>query len=358
MRVRLKGINRSDKRMADGSVRTYWYAWRGGPRLPGKPGDAAFIAAFNAAVAAKVAPAPGTLRSVLTSYQASSDFAALRDRTRKDYGWHIARIEKEFADFPLAAFTDPRTRGEFLTWRDRLGELGRTSADRTWAVLNIAVAWGLDRGLVPCHPFTKAGRLHKGSRADKVWSDEDEARFLATAQPWLLLPFLLAVWTGQRQGDLLLLPWSAYDGRVIRLKQSKGGRRVVVPVAGPLKVALDAAAKVKQGPIILVNSEGLPWTAHAFRSAWIRAMKAAGIKGLTFHDLRGTFVTRAAVAGSTEAEIAAITGHSLKDVHSILDANYLHRDPQLGEAAIQKLEARTKLQTGLQTGPAPGEKKP
>jgi hypothetical protein len=32
----------------------------------------------------------------------------------------------------------------------------------------------------------------------------------------------------------------------------------------------------------------------------------------------------------------------LSDVCSILDANYLHRDPALGDAAITKLEKRTK----------------
>ena len=48
-------------------------------------------------------------------------------------------------------------------------------------------------------------------------------------------------------------------------------------------------------------------------------------------------------------DIATITGHSLKDVRSILEANYLCRDPQLGENAIHKLETRTKLQTESQT---------
>ena len=56
----------------------------------------------------------------------------------------------------------------------------------------------------------------------------------------LHLPLLLALWTGQRQGDLLRLPWSAYNGSTIRLKQSKTGARVEVPVGAPLKAALDA----------------------------------------------------------------------------------------------------------------------
>jgi integrase len=356
MRLRLKGINRSVKRLADGTVKTFWYAWRGGPRLTGEPGTPEFVASYNAAVATRWAPLPGTLRGALTAYQASSAFAQLRDRTRKDYAWHIDRIQKRFHNFPVAAFSDPRTRGVFLKWRDELGTVSPRQADLTWAVLNIAVNWGLDRGLVVANPFTKAGSLYHGSRADQVWSDEDERQFLANAPECLRLPFLMAVWTGQRQGDLLCLPWSRYDGRVIRLRQSKGGRRVVIPVGGPLKAALDAAPKIC--PLILTDPEGQPWSSNSFRKRWWRACKAAGIEGLTFHDLRGTAVTRLAIAGATEPEIVAITGHALNDVRSILDANYLHRDPQLAENAIRKLETRTNLQTGLQTGPGSGDKKP
>jgi hypothetical protein len=51
---------------------------------------------------------------------------------------------------------------------------------------------------------------------------------------------------------------------------------------------------------------------------------------------------RLALAGCTEAEIATITGHSLRDARSILDARYLNRDPALAESAIRKLERRTK----------------
>jgi hypothetical protein len=59
------------------------------------------------------------------------------------------------------------------------------------------------------------------------------------------------------------------------------------------------------------------------------------------NDLRGTAVTRLALAEASEAEIATITGHSLRDVRSILDAHYLSRDPALGDSAIAKLERRT-----------------
>jgi integrase len=92
--------------------------------------------------------------------------------------------------------------------------------------------------------------------------------------------------------------------------------------------------------VILVNSEGRPWTPDGFRVSWRKACAKAGVVGVTF-DLRGTAVTRLALAECTEAEIASITGHSLRDVRSILDASYLHRDPALAESAIRKLEMRT-----------------
>lgn len=47
---------------------------------------------------------------------------------------------------------------------------------------------------------------------------------------------------------------------------------------------------------------------------------------------------RLALAECTVPEIATITGHSIRDVQSILDANYFHRDVALADSAIQKLE--------------------
>jgi hypothetical protein len=106
MRVRLKGINSKRKRLADGTSRTYYYAWKGGPPLRGVPGTPEFIASYNEAVARKVTPPRGTLLSLLQPYQASEDFRLLADSTRRGYIPLIKRIEKAFGDFPLSALTD------------------------------------------------------------------------------------------------------------------------------------------------------------------------------------------------------------------------------------------------------------
>jgi integrase len=206
-------------------------------------------------------------------------------------------------------------------------------------VLARVLSWGRDRGLVATNPCERGGRLYRSGRADRIWTAADEAAFLERAPKHLHLPLLLALWTGQRQGDLLRLPWSAYDGKHIRLRQSKSGKPVIILVGAPLKAALDAASK--RSPIMLTNREGKPWTSDGFRASWRKACAAAGVSGVTFHDLRGTAVTRLALVGATEAEIANITGHSLRDVHAILDMHYLARDPALGENAIRKLERGT-----------------
>ncbi len=130
MRVQLKGINRISKKLADGSRVTYFYAWKGGPRLPGKPGSTEFVDAYNAAIAEKVRQPAGTIQAVLNAYQDSPKYLDLADRTRKDYVRQIRQIEAEFADFPLAALADRRTRGEFLAWRDKLAIKSRRQADR------------------------------------------------------------------------------------------------------------------------------------------------------------------------------------------------------------------------------------
>lgn len=105
MRSRLKGINRHTAKLAYGTTKTYWYAWKGGPRLQGDPGTPEFIASYNEAVSRKVTPPRGTLLSLLAQCQASEDFRALANSTRRSYVPLIGRIEKAFNDFPLSALT-------------------------------------------------------------------------------------------------------------------------------------------------------------------------------------------------------------------------------------------------------------
>ncbi len=334
-----KGLNRVKKTLASGEVVYYYYAFKGGPALPGKPGDAEFDRAYDEAVTAKVKPRAGTLQSLLDGYQRSSDFFDKAARTQSDYVKQIKRIEADFGTFPIAALPDRRTRAIFIDKRDEHARKSRRQGDYWWQVLALILAWAKDRGEISVNPCEKGGRTYRTTRNQFVWSDQQETAFLASAPAHLHLPLVLALWTGQRQGDLLALTWMQYDGQFIRLRQGKTGVHVTIPVGAPLKARLDPLRQ-KAGHVLL-NTDGNPWKPDGFRTGWGRACRAIGITDVTFNDLRGTAVTRLAIAGCTEAEIATITGHTLRDVRSILDSNYLNRDVAMAVSAIRKLERRT-----------------
>jgi integrase len=211
--------------LADGTRKTYWYAWKGkgAPRLRGEPGSPEFSVSFNAAHAAKIVQPTGVLSELTRYFEGASEFKdEIGERTQDDYRKHIAAIEREFGDLPLAALDDKRTRGIFKQWRAELAKSSLRQADYAWTVLARVLSVAKDHGKISTNPCEKGGRLYKGSRRDVVWSFEDEELYISRAPKRLYLPLLLGAWTGQREGDLLRLPKSAYNGEYIRLRQSKG----------------------------------------------------------------------------------------------------------------------------------------
>lgn len=344
MRVSLKGLHRVSRKLASGQVRVHHYAWRGGPRVEGQFGSPEFIANFVAATERRRTTSSAIFKSLVDAYRASPEFNSLREKTKRDYRRHLSTIEGEFRDLPLAALEEARVRAVFLKWRDSFSDRPRT-ADYLWTVLARVLSWAKGRGLVAVNPCSNPGRLYRVDRSDRVWSDKDIAAFNAVASQPLRDALQLGFWTGQREGDLLGLTWTAFDGKSLVLRQGKGGRRVIIPVAKPLLAVLRRRARRKQAVTILTSTRGTPWTESGFRSSWRKAAAKAGLSNLRYHDLRGTAVSRLAEAGCTEAEIATVTGHSLRNVSRILES-YLHRSEELAVSAIAKVEAnavRTKL---------------
>ena len=99
MRIRLRGINRATKRLADGTRRTYWYAWKGGPPLRGEPGSPEFVASYNAAVATKIAPPTRRVARAAVSLSGERrisiwNFAAHPPRLHQADKAHRARLRR------------------------------------------------------------------------------------------------------------------------------------------------------------------------------------------------------------------------------------------------------------------------
>jgi integrase len=339
VRVLLKGVHKVRYRLASGEVATYYYAWRGGPSINAEPGTPEFVRLYTEALAARKRPASGTMMALIAEYKAAAEFTTRAEVSKRNYLHYLRAIESEFGDMPIEALSDPNIRGVFKAWRDSMAASPR-KADYAWTTLARVLSVAKDRGRISINPCERGGRIYEADRKDRIWGEAELGRLLASASPGMTLALMLALWTGQRQGDLLRLPWSAYDGKHIRLRQSKTGRNVVVPVASYLREAVDHSPRA--GVQILLNRRGLPWTSDGFRTSWRKLCAKAAIKGLTFHDLRGSAVVRLALAGATVPEIATITGHGLKDVETILDKHYLGRDVRLAESGIRKLERKEK----------------
>ncbi len=69
------------------------------------------------------------------------------------------------------------------------------------------------------------------------------------------------------------------------------------------------------------------------------------MRGVTFHNLRGTAVVALALAGCTVPEIASITGHSLADAEALLTKHYLGRDG--GDGQVRGAENRSIVRLNL-----------
>jgi len=333
----MKGVHKVTRKLAGGGVAVHFYAWRGGPKIKAEPGTPDFFAEWQAHVAGRadhrVTHHAGTLQQIINDYRASSDFLSKSPITRAGYVQRLRKIEPKWGDLPIRLLSARPVRGDMLAWRDEIAAKTPREADYCLTVLALILAWAYHRGMTDANPLERPGRVWRGSRAEFVWTDEQCADFLRTCPAQLRLPFLLARDAGQREADILALTWSAYDGKTLRLRQGKTGRRVAVPVSAELKAELDATKR--RAVTICTNSRGEPWTVDGFKSSWGKHK----LPGLTFQDLRGTAVTRLAVAGCSTPEIAGVTGHSLKSVDQILDKHYLHRDQRLSESAVAKLEA-------------------
>ena len=355
MLVELKGIHRVQKRLAGGGVRTYYYAWRGGPRINADLRDQkAFAAEFHRLTCFQ-APANDatTVSDIIRRYCAAADYTGLSKKTKEGYDTALTRIQGKFGTMPIEALEEKGARSVIRQWRDDDLAKFKRSADLTMAVFTKVLNFAKDEELILRNPLDALTKLSNGTRKDIIWSDEQMALFAAVGPIHLVRAMILAKWTGQRQADLLKLVWSAYDGEYIRLQQGKHGRgkigkRVKILVSEELRMMLEAIRAEQKAraehpdprkrkplpPTILTTEDGKPWRS-GFKKSWGTAVRLAGISGVTFHDFRGTFITLAYRAGATIKEIAEASGHDEKECERVIRQHYLASG---ADKVIQKLE--------------------
>lgn len=305
-------------------------------RLPGSPGGADYMRRYAELLAIlDVRPkraAPGSVSEAVDGYRASTEFAALAPKTRRDYERMLDYLAP-IGDEPLAGVKRHHVR---LIW-DHLKDRPRTA--RLFAqVASRLFTWGMDRGLLDVNPAAGIRRVGK-PEPHRAWTDAEVAAFAASTPPEpYLTAFLLALHTGQRQGDILAMTRSRYDGATISVRQSKTGVALRIPVHSILKRHLDGLPA--RSMMLVAGDGGAPIPIDTFRHVFRNLIRAAGLHGITFHGLRATAATRLAEAGCSPHQIAAITGH--KSLSMVEKYTNSARQELLGAQAIERLEDHRK----------------
>lgn len=350
MFVRLKHVKPVKKLLASGVEVTYYYHRITKKRIHGEPGTEAFVKNYELAGKRDGRADDGCIAGLILEFRSSGKYDGLSDRSKSDYDKHLDAIALKFGACEIEAFNDRRIRGDIIKWRDELGKKSPRQADYAVAVMGVLLAWAYDVAKIETNHAARIGKLYESDRCDKIWEAPQIEALLKNAHQTIRDAFLLALHTGQRQGDLLKMTWSAFDGSALTIRQSKGRRKVYIPCTAEIKMVLRRLkaervtrekAKKPISTTILVNRRGRPWTSDGFRTMFDRAKDEAGIEDRTFHDLRGTFVTRMSELDVTPQKIATITGHSVAEVQRIIDA-YLARTPEMAKSAMKQYEKGTK----------------
>ncbi|SDP47335.1 Phage integrase family protein [Phyllobacterium sp. YR620] len=335
MHTRLKGINKATAKLADGTRVTYYYHRATATRLKGEPGSPEFLASIAAAEAKVQTRNKGTLSGVIRDFEKTGKWRKLADSTRKEYTRVLTFWDGKYGTVPHVALEDKNFRRDVLKWHDDFSEEKPREADNRVTILARVLSWAAKDGDLKVNVLDSFDRAYEGDRSEMIWLPEHVDAFMEAADEEMKLALVLALHTGQRQGDLLKLAWGAYDGERIKLRQGKTKRFVNVKCTKALRETLDGLAK--RSTLILTTKTGLAFKKRYFAAKWEETCKAAGIEDLHFHDIRGTTVTMLFQAGCNLGEIVAVTGHSLRRAQEILD-KYLARTSTMADNAIAKFE--------------------
>lgn len=343
-RVKLKGLNRTTARLASGKVVTYWYAWKGGPRLPGRPGDVTFMAAYNAAISDRRAPVAHTLSGLVAMYRSKPEFLKLADSTRAEWNRWLTRLAShDIGGLSCRALDDRRVRQDLLEWRDEYADRPRT-ADYGIQVLSRVLSFGVDRGILALNHAASVPQLYGANRADQIWSAEEINRFCSKASVKVGQALRLACLTGLRRGDLIKLQWRQVSDLVIEKPTNKSGgaHLAVIPLLEETRSLLDEIGRREPTDTVLTNSRGKPWSADGLTHQMVDASTAAGVDK-TLHDARGTFATRLRMADVSLEDTAEIMGWNKDRVGRII-ARYVEQDGVIRRMAerIRANESGTK----------------
>jgi len=239
-------------------------------------------------------PRPGALLREHFERYRQECLPLLGKRTQVDYARHLVILERVFGHMHPDDVR-PRDIGAFL---DR--KKGKIQANRQVAVLSAVYSKMVGRWYVaeknPCHDVER----NPQKKRSRYVTDEEYMAVYQIANPRMRLAMDLALLTGQRQGDLIALPFSNVSDDGILFRQGKTGKRLLVGMS-PALAAVIARARVMTpavhiGGHVIRTRKGTPYTSSGMRAMWQLTMNRALKKRViserfTFHDLRAKSVS-------------------------------------------------------------------
>lgn len=171
---------------------------------------------------AKLAQAAGhgTFDALIAAYRASPDFFCKAERTKVLNERHMRIIADAWGPLQVRGLK-PR---HVLQLRDKLSDRPRM-ADQVVSLLSAIISWGIPRDFCdsnPCREIRKLARSEGYSAWS--WADISYAREHLPEHLWWAVA--LALYTGQRQADVIQMTWNRLVDGVIELRQGKTGKRL------------------------------------------------------------------------------------------------------------------------------------
>jgi len=221
---------------------------------------------------------------------------SLAPRTQKDYRRHIVTLRREFGD-RIVDELRPRDFGPFLDVKK-----GKVQRVRQLAVLSSAFSEAVSTWYLIERNVLRDVKRPRSQPRDRLILDEELAGVKAIAPERMRLGIMLAVLTGQRQGDILRFRWSDIRDMALYLQQQKTGKRLAIEINPELEKVLDQCWRLKGGgqyggQYILPTRTGKPYTSEGFRACFQRVMRKWAARGgarWRYHDLRALAATRCA----------------------------------------------------------------
>lgn len=294
----------------------------------------------------KTRPSGRTVGDLLKAWESSPRWSRLAPTTRALY----VTYSKYLLTIQFAQVKNVQ-RSQLLDLRDAVINARGNGAGVAFArTASTAFSWAVDRGWIEHSPATRLQKdIEKGHLP--AWTEDEASLALANLPEHLRRAVVLALYTGQRRGDLISMPWTAYDGAKIRVTQEKTKQPLIIPAPDELRAELDAWRVDSPTMTILSNKFGKPWRTGSNLSKQLQdwLLRIDGFpKHRNIHGLRKLAATQLAQAGCTLHEIAAITGHQSLGMIQLYTRSL---DQELAaEEAHKKLRKRREIVRSLQNG--------